>query len=148
MQRVAFVMRVKDGEQGEYIRRHQQVWPEVLSGLQRAGVHKMSVFIKGVELFLYMEVEDYAMAIRILGESPDMVRWEDYMAPIMEGASGESYDPASPYPDGLHEVFFWDQDERGPGERYVRSETCDGTTSVIPPSPPHFRSSKQVPFQP
>ena len=40
MQRVAFVMRVKEGQQEEYIRRHQQVWQEVLADLQRAGVQK------------------------------------------------------------------------------------------------------------
>lgn len=40
MQRVAFVMRVKEGQQEEYIRRHQHVWQEVLVDLQQA------VFIK------------------------------------------------------------------------------------------------------
>ena len=40
MQRVAFVMRVKDGEQREYIRRHQAVWPEVLADLRLASVPK------------------------------------------------------------------------------------------------------------
>ena len=39
MQRVAFVMRVKEGQQREYIRRHQQVWQEVLADLKRVGVH-------------------------------------------------------------------------------------------------------------
>ena len=39
MQRVAFVMRVQEGQQEEYIRRHQQ---EVLADLQRAGVHQNS----------------------------------------------------------------------------------------------------------
>ena len=101
MQRVAFVMRVKEGQQEEYIRRHQQ---------QRAGVHKMSIFMFGLQLFLYMEVEDYAEAARILAESDDSVRWEEYMAPIMESATGETYDPDNAYPKGLPEVFYWQAD--------------------------------------
>ena len=110
MQRVAFVMRVKEGQQEEYIRRHRQVWQEVLADLQRAGVHKMSIFMSGLQLFLYMEVEDYAEAARILAESDDSVRWEEYMAPIMESATGDAYDPVNAYPDGLPEVFYWQAD--------------------------------------
>ena len=110
MQRVAFVMRVKEGQQEEYIRRHQHVWQEVLADLKRAGVHKMSIFMSGLQLFLYMEVEDYAEAARILAESDDSVRWEEYMAPIMESATGDAYDSASAYPDGLPEVFYWQAD--------------------------------------
>ena len=30
MERVAFVMHVKDGEEEEYRRRHREVWPAVL----------------------------------------------------------------------------------------------------------------------
>ncbi len=110
MQRIAFVMRVKEGQQEEYIRRHQQVWQEVLSDLQRAGVYKMSIFMSGLRLFLYMEVEDYAEAARVLAESDDSIRWEEYMAPIMESATGEDYDPANAYPEGLPEVFYWHAD--------------------------------------
>lgn len=112
MERIAFVMRVKEGYQDEYIRRHEQVWPEVLSDLGRAGVHRMSIFLRGVELFVYMEVEDYSQAIRILNDSPQSVRWEVYMEPIMEGAKNASYDPANPYPESLREVFYWNDAER------------------------------------
>ena len=101
MQRVAFVMRVKEGQQAEYIRRHQQVWQEVLADLKQAGVHKMSIFMFDLQLFLYMEVDDYAEAARILAESDDSVRWEEYMAPIMESATGETYDPANAYPESF-----------------------------------------------
>jgi len=108
MQRVAFTMHVKEGQQEEYIRRHKQVWPETLRDMERAGIHKMSIFMKGRELFLYMEVEDYPAAVRILGESSDSLRWEQYMAPIMEGDDAEAYDPAHAYPEGLPEVFYWE----------------------------------------
>ncbi len=110
MERVAFVMRVKEGQQQEYIRRHQQVWPEVQANMRRAGVCKMSIFMAGLQLFLYMEVEDYPEAARILAESEDSVRWEEYMAPLMESATGAAYEPANAYPDGLPEVFYWRAD--------------------------------------
>lgn len=108
MQRVAFVMRVKKGEEDEYIRRHQDVWPEVLADMQRAGVQRMSIFMNGRELFVYMEAKDYAKAAHLLAESPDSVHWEKSMATIVEDASGDAYDPNNPYPEGLPEVFFWE----------------------------------------
>ena len=107
MQRVAFVMQVKEGQEAEYVRRHREVWPQVLADLERAGVEQMNIFMTGRQLFLYMEVDDYAEAARILGECPESVRWEAYMEPIMENAGGQTYDPENPYPDSLPEVFFW-----------------------------------------
>ena len=68
---------------------------------------QMNIFMAGRQLFLYMEVNDYAEAARILGASPESVRWEEYMEPIMEDAGGETYDPENPYPASLPEVFFW-----------------------------------------
>ncbi|MEC7227098.1 MAG: L-rhamnose mutarotase [Candidatus Latescibacterota bacterium] len=107
MERVAFVMHVKEGQEAEYVRRHREVWPQVLADLERAGVEQMNIFMTGRQLFLYMEVDDYAEAARILGECPESVRWEAYMEPIMEDAGGQDYDPENPYPDSLPEVFFW-----------------------------------------
>ena len=107
MQRVAFVMHVKEGQEAEYVRRHREVWPQVLADLERAGVEQMNIFMAGRQLFLYMEVDDYAEAARILGECPESVRWEAYMEPVMEDAGGQTYDPENPYPDSLPEVFFW-----------------------------------------
>ena len=107
MQRVAFVMHVKEGEEEEYRRRHREVWPAVLADLERAGVRSMSIFMADRQLFLYMETEDYTKAVRILAESPESVRWEEYMAPIMEDESGDAYDPHDAYPEGMPEVFHW-----------------------------------------
>ena len=107
MQRVAFVMHVKEGQEAEYVRRHRDVWPQVLADLERAGVEQMNIFMTGRQRFLYMEVDDYAEAARILGECPESVRWEAYMEPIMEDAGGQDYDPENPYPDSLPEVFYW-----------------------------------------
>ena len=89
MERVAFVMKAKAGYEEEYVRRHKEVWPKVLSDMKKAGVHKMSIFMQGRELF-------------------ESARWEEYMTPIMENAAGEAYDPNNAYPDGLPEVFYWE----------------------------------------
>ena len=134
MDRVSFLMRVKDGYQNEYIRRHREVWPEVLDEQQRAGIKKMAIFMKGSDLFLYMEVEDYAKAVRILSQSPAALRWEEYMAPIMDGPNDKTFDPANAYPASLPEVFFWEPSVNDVPVRKPLSENSN-SHSV---SSPHF----------
>ena len=108
MEHVAFLMRVKQGQEEEYLRRHENVWPEELAAMKRAGIHNMRIFKSGLDLFVYMDVEDYARATRILDDDPDSRRWEEHMEPLLEGAAGEGYDPDEAYPDGLPLVFEWD----------------------------------------
>jgi L-rhamnose mutarotase len=73
----------------------------------------MSIFTFGPQLFLYMEVEDYAEAARVLAEIDKSVQWEEYMAPIMESATSDTYNPANAYPEGLPEVFYWMKPSEG-----------------------------------
>jgi L-rhamnose mutarotase len=134
MDRVSFLMRVKDGCRDEYIRRHREVWPEVLAEQQRAGIKKMAIYIKGSDLFLYMEVEDYAKAVLMLSQSPAARRWEEYMAPIMDNEGDQAYDPANAYPTSLPEVFYWEAPTHDGNGRMLLTEASN--SHVTPP--PHF----------
>ena len=140
MDRVSFLMRVKDGYRDEYIRRHREVWPEVLAEQQRAGIKKMAIYMKGSDLFLYMEVEDYAKAVRILSQSPAALSWEEYMAPIMDDLGDEAFDPAKAFPASLPEVFFWEPATHDTNGRKPLTEKANSHS----PSPPHF----DLPHQP
>ncbi|MDP6239214.1 MAG: L-rhamnose mutarotase [Anaerolineales bacterium] len=109
MERIAFLLGVKEGYEDEYQQRHDNLWPELSEEMRQAGVRKMSIFRFGQQLFLYMEVKDYAESVRMLAKSPASVRWEEYMAPIMQNAEGDDYDPEDDaFPDGLPEVFCWE----------------------------------------
>ena len=57
MERIAFVMKAREGQEEEYIRRHKEVWSEVLADMKKAGVHRMSIFMQGRKLFLYMKLK-------------------------------------------------------------------------------------------
>jgi L-rhamnose mutarotase len=86
MERVAFVMKVRAGNEGEYRRRHEAVWPEMLRALKDAGCSNYSIYMKGQDLFAYMEVDDFERFKRQVSDSQDAQRWESQMAPIMEQA--------------------------------------------------------------
>ena len=104
MQRVAFIMRIKPGSEEEYRRRHQQVWPELLADLKRAGCQNYSIFLCGTELFAYMEVDDFQRYLATMATSQASARWEAHMSDILiretEAATG--------FPPVLEEVFHLD----------------------------------------
>lgn len=104
MQRIAFTMKIKPGSEEEYWARHQQVWPEMLADLKKAGCHRYSIYARGVDLFAYMEVEDFQRFLSIMAESQASQRWEEYMSDILIRET----DPTTNFPYVLPEVFHLD----------------------------------------
>ena len=104
MERIAFMMRVKAGQEAEYRRRHQAVWPEMLQALKDAGCSNYSIFMRGQDLFAYMEVTDFERFKEQMAASPDAQRWESHMAGIME----RGILPETGFHEVLPEVFHLD----------------------------------------
>lgn len=104
MERIAFMMRVRPGQEAEYRRRHRAVWPEMLLALKDAGCSNYSIFMKGRDLFAYMEVTDFERFKRQMAASPDAQRWEAHMAGIME----RGILPETGFHEVLSEVFHLD----------------------------------------
>ena len=59
MIRKAFLMTLKPGQQAEYERRHNPIWPELEEMLKDRGVWSYSIFLNREtdQLFAYAEVE-------------------------------------------------------------------------------------------
>ena len=104
MQRVAFIMKIKPGSEEEYRRRHQQVWPELLADLRQAGCSRYSIYMRGLELFAYMEVEDFQRFLSTMAASQASERWEQHMSDILV----REINPATGFPFVLPEVFHLD----------------------------------------
>ena len=95
MQRVCFQLQVKPERMAEYRDRHAAVWPEVLDGIRRAGVGSWLIFRDGLDLFHFIDCEDYERAIGEFARDPVNQRWQAEMAPMMAVAhdlSGDSGD--------------------------------------------------------
>ena len=104
MQRIAFTMKIKPGSEEEYRARHQRVWPEILADLKKAGCHRYSIYARGLDLFAYMEVEDFQQFLSVMNASQAANRWEEYMSDILIRET----DPATGFPYVLPEVFHLD----------------------------------------
>ena len=102
MTRVAFKMKLFDGYEEEYQKRHDALWPELQELLKSTGIHEYSIFLDDTtnSLFGILKAED-PKALENLPAHPVMQRWWKYMGDIME-----SNPDNSPVSIPLKEVFY------------------------------------------
>lgn len=85
MERRAWIGRIKSGCKKEYIRRHDEIWPELLETFKAAGICNYTIFVNGNDLFGYYECEKGTdFADRVKAESDVVKRWNTYMQDILE----------------------------------------------------------------
>ena len=83
--RHAFKMYLNEGQEAEYIRRHDEIWPELVALLREAGVSDYSIHLDRETRILFGVLwrrDDHGMAA--LPDHPVMQRWWAHMADIME----------------------------------------------------------------
>ena len=102
MERIAFAMRLLPGAEGEYRARHANVWPEMLDELRAAGVHNYSIYMRGDDLFGYLEVEDFDRFQSHMAASDVNRRWQAEMG---DQLIDPLTDPATGFHRRLDEVF-------------------------------------------
>lgn len=76
--------RIFPGKLEEYIRRHQQIWPEMTDALNAQGIHNYTIWNSGNEVIGYYECESLEYAERIKKELDVCKRWSESMQGIME----------------------------------------------------------------
>ena len=80
----AWVLEVRPGYEEEYVRRHDEIWPQMVEALREAGISNYSVFRHGLTLLGYFETDDIERTQSYLAESETNRRWSEWMAPIMK----------------------------------------------------------------
>ena len=102
MQRVAFKMKLFNGHEDEYKKRHDKLWPELEELLKKTGISEYSTFLdpETNALFGILKAEDPS-ALNNLPSNPVMQKWWAYMKDIME-----SNPDNSPVSVPLKEVFY------------------------------------------
>jgi L-rhamnose mutarotase len=103
MERFAWKARLLPGMKREYIRRHDEIWPEMTRLLNDAGIHNYTIWCVGDELFGYYEADlGVAFAAKAQAGSPVVDRWNEYMKDVMV----MEIDPATGTAYQLEPVFF------------------------------------------
>jgi L-rhamnose mutarotase len=100
-ERIGFVMRLLPGQEAEYRARHEAVWPELLTDLKTAGAQNYSIFLRGEDLFAYLEVDDFDAFTRQMAGSEANARWQSEMASLIDPLT----DPATGFHTRVPEIF-------------------------------------------
>lgn len=84
MEKYAWKGMIKEGMIDEYVRRHNEIWPEMVKVLKDAGIKNYTIWNTGCELFGYYECEKgVEYAAKVQAESPVVDRWNEYMKDIL-----------------------------------------------------------------
>ncbi|MFC7329654.1 L-rhamnose mutarotase [Marinactinospora rubrisoli] len=102
MQRVCFLLRVRQDRLAEYRARHAEVWPEMRAALTAAGWRNYSLFSRDDGLVVgYLETDDFEAARAAMAGTDVNARWQAEMAPFFEGIEGRPDEAMVP----LTEIF-------------------------------------------
>lgn len=102
MQRVAFKMKLFKGQEAEYKKRHDEIWPELVQLLKEAGIEDYSIFLDEPTGYLFGVLKiTNAINLDALPQQLIMKKWWAYMQDIMESNADNS-----PVSVPLPEVFY------------------------------------------
>lgn len=92
MERTCFSFELVPGQEEEYDRRHQAVWPDLLEALRRSGVRNYSIFRNGTMVIGYAECEpDAATAFGAVGRTGVNARWAQWFADLIVGIADDDW---------------------------------------------------------
>jgi L-rhamnose mutarotase len=93
MERVCFLARVRPERLDEYRKRHEEVWPDMVTALREAGWGNYSLFLTDDGLLVgYLETDDYQATLGRMAETEVNSRWQEDMAPYFAEPSGRPPD--------------------------------------------------------
>ena len=84
MEKYAWRGRIVEGKKAEYVKRHNEIWPEMVEVLKSAGISNYTIWFNNNELFGYYECEkgiDFAASVQ--KNSPIVDKWNEYMKDIL-----------------------------------------------------------------
>ncbi|GCF95301.1 L-rhamnose mutarotase [Enterococcus florum] len=87
----AIRMKLFEGQEAEYTKRHQELWPEMRQMLKEHGALSYSIFLdrQTNELFGYLEIEDEQTWQKVSKTAINQ-KWWTYMKDLMETNSDHS----------------------------------------------------------
>lgn len=106
MDRVCFLLKVRQERLDEYVERHESVWPEMLAALSETGWTNYSLFLRPDGLLVgYFETPDLQAALDGMAATDVNERWQAEMSPFFESLDGRRPDEAFLT---LREIFHLD----------------------------------------
>jgi L-rhamnose mutarotase len=104
MERVAFKMKLKPGNEAEYTRRHDAIWPDLVEELRAAGIRDYTIYHDPeTDILFATQKRTSDNTVASLAEREVMKRWFAHMGDIMD-----TNPDGSPVMKPLAETFHMD----------------------------------------
>jgi len=99
----AWIWKVKPEFVDEYVKMHENPWPEILEEHIKAGISDYSIFRNGNEFIYVYTCEDPQAASKYMAASEACQRWDAITSKMVEGSFDYNQDDPIEY---LDEIFF------------------------------------------
>lgn len=84
MERICFTFDIYAGQEAEYKKRHDEIWPELVTALQECGFRNYSLFRRGLTVVGYLEAHpDSATAFAQLGKYEVNGKWANWFGDVI-----------------------------------------------------------------
>jgi len=97
MRRIAGIYKIKPEMVNEYKKDHDNIWPEMVEGIEKIGIKNYSIFFReDGTLFSYMEVDDidkFKRAYKKFVKSEVRRKWDKKMAKYFVSSCKENISP-------------------------------------------------------
>jgi L-rhamnose mutarotase len=84
VERLCFTFQVYPGQESEYQKRHDEIWPELVAAIEQAGFRNYSLFRRDRQIVAYTECHpDVASAFARISGSPASARWAEWFRDVV-----------------------------------------------------------------
>ena len=100
---IAFKLRLRPGRIHDYDEAHQYVPLQMQEMLKSAGISNFSIFRRDVDVFLYMQVDNFKRAWSLVDRNPVNQLWQERMSSLFEPMP--ELEPGERFP-MMRQVFY------------------------------------------
>jgi len=85
MERLCFTFTIRPGTEDEYQRRHDEIWPELVTAITESGFTNYSLFRRDLQVTAYAEcMPDVATVFQRLGGYEVNQRWSKWFEDVID----------------------------------------------------------------
>lgn len=99
--KMAWTWIIKEEYLNDYVKMHNDPWPEIMEEHRKAGIKNYSIFQNGNQFFYCFECDDVEKAFDYIAKSDVCNRWNTITSKMVKGSFNEA-EPIKP----MREVFF------------------------------------------
>ncbi|GIU92844.1 MAG: L-rhamnose mutarotase [Acidimicrobiia bacterium] len=90
MQRACFTFEIYPDKIEEYKKRHDEIWPELVDAIKKAGLANYTLFRRGTQVIAYVECHpNIETAFRKIGATDVNARWSEWFEDVIVSLTDE-----------------------------------------------------------